>query len=79
MSVMSREQTTHPAAPREEMTPEWVMCGGCRELIYGKRWLRNLKRCPECGHHDALTASERLRCLLDPSSLELLRFSVVPG
>jgi acetyl-CoA carboxylase carboxyl transferase subunit beta len=55
------------------------MCGGCRELIYGKRWLRNLKCCPECGHHEALSAAERLRCLLDPCSLELLRFSVVPA
>lgn len=84
MSVMPRERTTQPAPPaghplREETTQEWVMCNGCRELLYGERWLRNLKCCPECGRHDALTAPERLRWLLDPGSVELLSFSVEPA
>jgi acyl-CoA carboxylase subunit beta len=75
----SGEVTTQSAVGREELTPEWTVCGGCRELIYGKRWLRHLKCCPECGHHGALTAFERLRYLVDPGSLELLTFKVTPA
>ncbi|MET8976871.1 acetyl-CoA carboxylase carboxyltransferase subunit alpha/beta [Streptomyces sp. NPDC004539] len=56
--------------------PDWVRCDGCGTLVYGKRWLRTLRCCPECGHHGPLTAGERLRLLLDPGSLRLLPFSV---
>jgi acyl-CoA carboxylase subunit beta len=82
-SVTSRENAMHaaihPAAVRGEPAPDWVMCDGCRAMIYRKRWLRNVKCCPECGRHGALTAPERLRLLLDPGSLEMLRFSVTPA
>src|SRR5262249_28418747 len=79
MPVTSRERPASAAGPRGRITPEWVMCVGCRELIYGKRWERNLRCCPECGHHGPFTALERLRSLLDPGSLEMLPFSVRPA
>jgi len=60
-------------------SPDWVRCGGCGTLVYGKRWRRTLRCCPECGHHGALTAWERLSLLLDPGSLELLHFEVEPA
>jgi acyl-CoA carboxylase subunit beta len=76
MSVMSHERPTPAAAPRKDASPDWVMCAGCRELIYGKRWERSLRCCPECGYHGPLTAIERVRSLLDPGSLDVLSFSV---
>ncbi|HEV2780501.1 MAG TPA: acetyl-CoA carboxylase carboxyltransferase subunit alpha [Actinophytocola sp.] len=52
----------------------WVMCSGCRAMLYGKRFARNLKVCPDCGHHHRLTAAERVEQLFDPGSIEVLEF-----
>ena len=30
-------------------TPDWVMCAGCRTMVYGRRLSRNLLVCPDCG------------------------------
>ncbi|MGH3813126.1 MAG: acetyl-CoA carboxylase carboxyl transferase subunit beta, partial [Pseudonocardiaceae bacterium] len=34
-------------------------------MVFGKRWLRDLQVCPDCGLHSPLPASERLDQLLD--------------
>lgn len=47
---------------------EWVQCGHCARLVYGKRFARALQVCPECGGHARLTARERLAQLADPGS-----------
>ncbi|MGW3242244.1 carboxyltransferase subunit alpha [Streptomyces sp. NPDC001070] len=52
-------------APAE---PEWVRCERCAALVYGKRYARALRVCPECGAHGRLTARQRLDQLLDPGS-----------
>ena len=51
---------------------DWVVCPGCRGMIYAKRLARNLHVCPDCGEHHRLTAHQRLEQLLDEASLELL-------
>lgn len=51
---------------------QWVLCKACRSSVYGKRWLRALKVCPECGEHSLLDARSRLEQLADPDSIELL-------
>ncbi|WP_131786795.1 acetyl-CoA carboxylase, carboxyltransferase subunit beta [Protofrankia symbiont of Coriaria ruscifolia] len=50
----------------------WLVCGGCRSIIYAKRFTRSLRVCPECGWHAPLTAVERLTTLLDPGSVALV-------
>ncbi|MEV4659267.1 acetyl-CoA carboxylase carboxyl transferase subunit alpha [Micromonospora sp. NPDC049301] len=52
--------------------PGWVLCPGCTTPVYGKRWLRNLSVCPECGRYTALTAVERLTQLVDDGRYERL-------
>lgn len=52
--------------------PAWVLCPGCTTPVYGKRWLRNLNVCPECGRYTALTAVERLTQLVDGGRYERL-------
>ncbi|MEV7967684.1 acetyl-CoA carboxylase carboxyltransferase subunit alpha [Sphaerisporangium sp. NPDC088356] len=47
----------------------WIRCPGCEGPTYGEHYQRNLRVCPSCGHHDRLTAPERLRQLLDPGSM----------
>jgi acyl-CoA carboxylase subunit beta len=55
---------------------DWVVCPGCRGMIYGKRLARNLQVCPDCGDHHRLTAYERIEQLFDESGVELLEVPV---
>lgn len=43
----------------------WTRCDGCHELVYRKQLERRLYVCPRCGHHQRLTAEQRLQLLLD--------------
>ncbi|MFE0627458.1 carboxyltransferase subunit alpha [Streptomyces sp. NPDC058864] len=52
--------------------PDWVRCERCAALVYGKRYARTLRVCPECGAHGRLTAGQRLDQLLDPGSCKPL-------
>jgi acetyl-CoA carboxylase carboxyl transferase subunit beta len=45
-------------------------------VLYGKRFARNLRVCPDCGHHHALTARERIGQLFDTGTIEVLDFGV---
>ncbi|MDH6124961.1 acetyl-CoA carboxylase carboxyl transferase subunit alpha [Kitasatospora sp. GP82] len=56
-----------------DLDPEWVRCARCTGLIYGRRFLRTLRVCPDCGWHAQLTARQRLEQLLDPGTAEPLR------
>jgi acetyl-CoA carboxylase carboxyl transferase beta subunit/acetyl-CoA carboxylase carboxyl transferase alpha subunit len=53
---------------------DWVVCPGCRTMIYGRRLTRNLKVCPGCGHHHRLSAPERIEQLFDTGTAEVLEF-----
>ncbi|WP_238545341.1 hypothetical protein [Streptomyces bingchenggensis] len=50
------------------MVADWVRCERCADLIYGKRFARTLRVCPDCGWHSPLTARQRLGQLLDADS-----------
>jgi len=54
----------------------WVVCASCRAMLYGKRFVRNLKVCPECGHHHVLSARERVEQLFGHETVEVLDFPV---
>ena len=55
---------------QDQQIPEdlWRKCGGCGELIYTKEWEDSAKVCPKCGHHERISARERIALLLDPDS-----------
>jgi len=57
------------AAPADKAVrvPEglWVKCPGCDEALYNKDLGASLHVCARCGHHFRVTATERLRMLLD--------------
>jgi acyl-CoA carboxylase subunit beta len=55
---------------------DWVMCPGCRGVIYRKRLARNLQVCPDCGNHYRLTAPTRIEQLFDEAHVELLDVAV---
>jgi acetyl-CoA carboxylase carboxyl transferase subunit beta len=50
----------------------WVRCARCHDLVYKREWESNDKVCPKCGHHDRLSAPERVALLLDPDSFQEL-------
>ncbi|MEV1070330.1 acetyl-CoA carboxylase carboxyltransferase subunit alpha [Micromonospora parva] len=50
----------------------WLVCPGCRALLYQRRVERNLGVCPECDHHDQVTAHQRIEQLFDLDSVEEL-------
>jgi len=43
----------------------WTKCPACDGVLYGTDLERNLNVCPKCGHHERLSARERLDALLD--------------
>jgi acetyl-CoA carboxylase carboxyl transferase subunit beta len=72
---------TSPRKEEEQQIPENLVrkCAGCGELIYVKEWEDNAKICPKCGHHERLSASERITLLLDPGSWQEYDTDLAPG
>ncbi|MFD6222703.1 acetyl-CoA carboxylase, carboxyltransferase subunit beta [Nocardia asteroides] len=48
--------------------PAWLLCPACRTVVYGKRYDRADRVCPECDDHGMLTAEQRVDLLLDEDS-----------
>jgi acetyl-CoA carboxylase carboxyl transferase beta subunit/acetyl-CoA carboxylase carboxyl transferase alpha subunit len=59
----------HTVMPDDE---EWIVCPGCDAMTYGKKVARNLRVCPDCGHHHRLSARRRVEQLFDPGTVETL-------
>jgi len=57
---------------RPERTSSWLVCDGCRRMVYGPRFARGGHVCPECGRHARLSATDRLASLLDEGSARVL-------
>jgi acetyl-CoA carboxylase carboxyl transferase subunit beta len=56
--------------PRKDAYPPdlWTKCPSCGEILFNKQLDKNLRVCPNCGHHFRLSAQMRLDLLLDPGS-----------
>jgi acyl-CoA carboxylase subunit beta len=65
-----------PTARQQTSEPDWLLCGGCREMVYRKRFERSGHVCPACGWHGPLTAPQRLAQLCDPDTADVLHFAV---
>ncbi len=65
---------------RQPRVPEglWIICPGCREIIYRKEVERNQRVCPKCSHHFRIGAAERIRLLVDEGSFRPHDEGVVP-
>lgn len=48
----------------------WTRCEECNELIYNKKLDENLKICPKCNYHFTLSASERIKLLIDEGTFK---------
>ena len=56
----------------------WHKCSSCGETQYATELSQNHKVCPKCGHHEALTARERLNLLLDEANREEIGANIHP-
>jgi acetyl-CoA carboxylase carboxyl transferase subunit beta len=65
---------------RSPRVPEglWVICPGCREIIYRKEVERNQKVCPKCAHHFRIGAAQRVRLIADEGSFAPCDEGVLP-
>ncbi len=56
----------------------WTKCPACDGVLYGTDLERNLNVCPKCGHHERLSARERLDALLDTEARFEIGDDVLP-
>jgi acetyl-CoA carboxylase carboxyl transferase subunit beta len=61
-----------PPADKGSRVPEgvWVKCPECGQVLYAKELTENLSVCPKCSHHFRMSATERLRSLMDGGEWE---------
>ena len=78
------KKAKRPKAVRDRQSqlqvPEglWVKCDRCREIIYSKELLRNLRICPKCGYHFRISVDDRIGLMLDDGKVERLFEEVRP-
>ena len=46
----------------------WIQCPSCQQMLFTRDLERNLKVCPNCGHHMRPTAQERLGYTFDEAA-----------
>jgi len=64
----------------KKVVPEglWSKCETCEGVLYRTDLEQNLFVCPKCGHHNRLTARERLDCLLDAEGRYEIGYEILP-
>lgn len=70
MAIFGKPKYTVVKVSKKKDIPSglWVKCYECGEIIYNKKLEENLKVCPKCDYHFAVTAQDRIRILLDEDS-----------
>ena len=71
--------TKKEEAPQELLPDIWHVCSKCGAHIFKDAWESNLKVCPKCGHHDRLSARERIGLLVDPGSFREFGAEILPS
>ncbi|MGL6100738.1 MAG: acetyl-CoA carboxylase, carboxyltransferase subunit beta, partial [Fusobacteriaceae bacterium] len=56
----------------ENLSPLWIICPSCSEMIYKVDLDNNLKKCIHCDHHFAMSGQERVDLLIDDETFEEL-------
>ena len=71
MGIFSKRTVDDLGEKKKDM-PEglWVKCPGCSESLYEANVAKNLRVCPNCGHHFTLSSKERIDSLVDEGSFE---------
>ncbi|SDX84742.1 acetyl-CoA carboxylase, carboxyltransferase subunit beta [Nitrosomonas halophila] len=64
----------------KKVVPEglWSKCDSCEAVLYYTDLAKNLNVCPKCGHHNRISARQRLELLLDPADRHELGAEILP-
>jgi acetyl-CoA carboxylase carboxyl transferase subunit beta len=67
-------------AAKRNQVPEglWSKCAACEEVLYRAELEKHLDVCPKCGHHNRISARQRLNYFLDPEGRLEIGANVVP-
>lgn len=57
----------------------WRKCPSCSEVLYATDLQQNHQVCPKCGHHNPISARERIDLLLDADGREEIGAEVKPN
>ena len=79
--IKSRSWADHPEhATGKKAVPEglWMRCGECGAILFRRSVENNLWVCQECQHHFRISATERIRQLVDPGSFEPSNENIAP-
>ena len=71
---------TKTTEPREQapLPDLWHVCPACQAHVFKDEWETALKVCPKCGHHDRLSARERIGLLVDPGTFREFGTEILP-
>ncbi|MEM6911226.1 MAG: acetyl-CoA carboxylase, carboxyltransferase subunit beta [Verrucomicrobiota bacterium] len=71
MGIFSKPPLSGLGRKKEDM-PEglWHKCTGCTESVHELELKKNLRVCPNCGHHLLMSAQERIESLADEGTFE---------
>ncbi len=63
-----------------KVVPEglWSKCAACEEVLYRAELETHLDVCPKCGHHNRISARQRLNYFLDEDGRKEIGANVVP-
>ncbi|HSR02909.1 MAG TPA: acetyl-CoA carboxylase, carboxyltransferase subunit beta [Methylophilaceae bacterium] len=56
----------------------WSKCDACQSVLYKTDLETNLEVCPECGHHNRISARQRIKFILDPDNQVEIGEKVTP-
>jgi acetyl-CoA carboxylase carboxyl transferase subunit beta len=67
-------------AAKRNQVPEglWSKCASCEEVLYKAELEKHLDVCPKCGHHNRLSARQRLNYFLDEEGRLEIGANVLP-
>ena len=72
---------TKTTEPREQapLPDLWHVCAKCQAHVFKDEWEAALKVCPKCGHHERLSARERIGLLVDPGTFREFGTEILPS
>jgi len=56
----------------------WTKCEECNQMLYNKTLEENFKVCPKCNYHFVLTATERIKLLIDEGTFKEYDTDMLP-
>lgn len=68
MGLFRKRYSTIKVKRQEIPEGLWTKCEGCKQLLYTKVLIENLKVCPKCGFHHTIGVYDRVNHILDKDS-----------